>query len=417
MNRARGNPHHPSGAVRIAPPAIVLGTLLSIMVGAGTVCSHGVGPQTPRERARAHLQTAGLPDRLQSLLDRLVGEQANVRNGVLLVEGPGFKWKGASGTAFADSGLAMLPDDQFNLDSIVKMMTATIVMKLVEAGRLGLDDPISRYLPDSLMAGLHVYEGRSYGERITVRHLLSHTSGFSDDWADPAFLDLILNDLERRWTPEETIEYVKENCPPVFAPGGGFKYSDPGYNLLGLIIENRAGRGLHEVFQELILDPLGMDHTYRPSHQEPRPSIPGRGPSERYLDDMECTLVPAVLTADWAGGGMISTTEDLNRFLRAFVRNEIFEDPATRDEMFRWVTSGPFHNYGFGISRVLFDESEDPGHAGLGEIWGHAGSSHSFMFYWPAEDITFIGTLNQLACEGSLYDTLALVMHTILGTR
>jgi D-alanyl-D-alanine carboxypeptidase len=358
----------------------------------------------------------GLPQRLQSLLDGLVNEEDIVRNGVLLVEGPGFKWKGASGMAFPDSGLRMLPDDHFNIDSIAKIMTATIVMKLVETKKLGLDDHISAYLPDSLMQGLHVYEGKSYGEEITIQHLLSHTSGIPDDWAQPKFLELIMADLERRWTPEETVEFVKTNCTPLFPPGGGFKYSDVGYNLLGLIIERVTGKPLYKVYRELVLDPLGMNHTYRPSQEEPRPSIPGRGPSWRYLDDLECTLVPAVMTADWAGGGLISNTEDLNRFLRAFVRNEIFANPDTRDKMFTWVESGPYHNYGSGISRVLFDESDNPEHAGLGEIWGHAGSSHCFMFYWPRQDVTMIGTLNQLDCQRSLYDTLASIMKAILGT-
>jgi D-alanyl-D-alanine carboxypeptidase len=357
---------------------------------------------------------SGLSDHLRSLLDSFVDEQDNVRNGVLLVEGPGFKWKGASGMAFPEDGLSMLPDDQFNIDSIAKMMTATIVMQLAEARELGIDDRINQYLPDPLMDGLHVYEGRAYGEQITVRHLLSHTSGIADDWAHPEFLDLIMADAQKRWTPEETVEFVKESCQPRFPPGDGFQYSDPGYNLLGLIVEKLTGNALHEVYRDLLLDPLGMDHTYRPSHEGARPSIPGRGPSLRYLDDYECTLLPAVMTADWAGGGLISTTEDLNRFLRTFVQNDIFESPTTRDGMFKWVESGPFHNYGFGISRVLFDESDDPKYVGLGEVWGHTGSSDNFMYYWPKNDTIMIGTLNQLACERNLYGNVALIMNAIL---
>jgi D-alanyl-D-alanine carboxypeptidase len=358
-----------------------------------------------------------LTDRLQALLDDLVASEEIIRSGVLLVEKPGFKWKGASGVAFADSQVPMLPDDQFVIDSIAKMMTSAIVMKLAEAGSLGLDHRIHRYLPDSLMEGLHVFEGRSYGDEITIRHLLNHTSGFHDDWACPGFLELIIEEPDRRWTPEATIEYVKKHCSPRFAPGEGFHYSDTGYNMLGLIIERVTGMELHEAYRDLLLDPLGMDHTYRPSHEEPRPAIPGRKPSERYLDDTECTLWPAVMTADWAGGGLVSTAEDLNVFLRAFVESEIFENPATRDEMFDWVESGPFHNYGFGISRVLFDRSKKPEHGGLGEIWGHAGSSFNFMFYWPREDMTIVGTLNQLDVARDRYDILASVLHTLTEKR
>lgn len=352
-------------------------------------------------------------DHFQSFLDRLVGEQNNVQNGVLLVEGPGFKWKGASGMANPDVSLRMLPDDQFNIDSIAKMMTATLVMKLVETDMLDLDDPIGRYLPASLLDGLHVYEGHSYGETILIRHLLNHASGIADNWAHPKFLELIITNPQKRWTPEETIEFVKANCPPAFPPGRGFQYSDPGYNLLGLVIEAVAGLPLHQVYREQLLNPLEMDHTYRPSHEDSRESIPGRGPSHRYLNEMECTLLPAVMTADWAGGGLLSTAEDLNRFLQAFTQDEIFEQPGTRDAMFQWVDSGPFHNYGFGISRVLFDRSADPLHAGLSEIWGHTGSSDNFMYYWPEEDTTMIGTLNQINCEMNLYDNVASLMRII----
>jgi D-alanyl-D-alanine carboxypeptidase len=356
-----------------------------------------------------------LAERLQSLLDGFVERQADVYNGLLLVEGPGFKWKGASGRAFPKSGEPMLPDDQFNIDSIAKPMTATIVMLLVEAGELGLDDRIGQFLPQALMEGLHVLEGRSYGEEISVRQLLSHTSGIPDDWAQPEFLGLIIAEPDRRWKPEETVEFVKQHAQPAFPPGGGFKYSDPGYNLLGLIIEEVTGRALHHVYRELLLEPLGMGHTYRPSHEDPRPSSPGREPSHRFLEEMECTLLPAVMTADWAGGGLISTAEDLNRFLRAFVANEIFEKPATRGEMFNWVESGPYHNYGFGIGRVDYRRSGNPEQVDLEEVWGHAGSSHNFSYYWPKEDVTVVGTLNQIACEGNLYDDVAAIRQAVTG--
>ena len=354
-----------------------------------------------------------LPHKLQSLLASLVDDQANVHNGVLLVESPVLKWKGACGMAFPEEAIPMLPDDQFNIDSIAKMMTAVLVMKLVEAKELALEDKICRFLPSSIIEGLHVYKGQSYGERITIAHLLSHTSGIADDWADSHFLDLIIADPQRRWKPKETIEFVKKNCKPKFRPGDGFQYSDPGYNLLGLIIEEVTATELHIVYRKLLLDPLRMEYTYRPSHEIARPRFPGRGPSQRYLDDMECTLLPAVMTADWAGGGLISTTEDLHLFMRAFVRNEIYTDPTTTEKMFKWVTSGPFHNYGLGISRVLFEKSDNPAYRGLGEVWGHTGSSDNFMYYWPEGDMIMIGTLNQINCARDLYDNVALIIRTV----
>jgi CubicO group peptidase (beta-lactamase class C family) len=354
-----------------------------------------------------------LSHRLQELLDGLVQEQLKVRSGLLLVEGPGFFWQGASGIAFERTGSAALPEDQFAIDSVAKSLTATIVMRLVEDGRLALDDPIVQYLPRALTDGLHVSEGRAYTKDITIRHLLNHSSGIEDDWRCPGFLDLVAADLDRRWTPEETVEYVKDHCTPRFPPGAGFWYSDTGYNLLGLIVERVTSMPLHRVFRELLLGPLGMNHTYRPAYEAARPSIPGRAPSERFLGDIECSLAPAVMTADWGGGGLISTTHDLNRFLRAFVDNRVFRNAGTRDEMLHWVDSGPFHGYGFGIGLVDFERSENPEHAGLGEIWGHAGSSQVFMYYWPRRDVTMIGTLNQIESDRSLYDIVASIMIAV----
>jgi CubicO group peptidase (beta-lactamase class C family) len=297
------------------------------------------------------------------------------------------------------------------------MMTASLAMMLVEDGRLALDDRVASHLPDSLVAGLHVYEGRSYGEEITVRQLLNHTSGIMDDWRCGEFLDLVAGDPDRRWSPQETIKYVSDNCSPAFEPGGGFHYSDTGYNVLGLVLEDVTGMALEEMYREMLLSPLGMGHTYRPAYESQRPSVPGRPPAERYLGDMECTLWPSVMTADWAGGGLVSTARDLNRFLRAFVEDQIFDDPSSRAGMLDWMESGPHNNYGLGVSRVLFERFEDPDVAALGDVWGHAGSSNSFMYYWPQQDVTMVGTMNQLAAENDLYDVVARIMQTILESR
>ena len=379
------------------------------------------GCSRPEAGSGTSHQTAGdrdgpareLPGRLQHLLDGLVEDHDAVRSGLLLVEGPGFRWQGASGVAFEATGTPAQPDDQFAIDSVAKSLTATVVMGLVEEGTLGLDDPIGRYLPQSLMNGLHVIDGQSYSDRVTIRQLLNHSSGIPDDWSCGEFLDLIARDLGRRWTPEETIEYVKAMCDPEFPPGGGFAYSDTGYNLLGLIVESVTGEALHDVTRGRLLDPIGMNHTYRPAYEAARPSVPGRPPCERFFGDLECSLSPSVMTADWGGGGLISTTEDLNAFLRAFVENRIFPRRETRDEMLQWIDSGPYHKYGFGFGLIDFDRSDSPGHAGLGQVWGHAGSSRSLMYYWPQLDVTMIGTLNQIDCEVNRYDLLAAIMTAV----
>jgi D-alanyl-D-alanine carboxypeptidase len=338
----------------------------------------------------------------QGLIDGAVSRDGSIRNAVMMVDAPlrGLRWKGAAGLADPAASLAMLADDQFRTASIGKMTCATLVMRLVEAGHFELGDSIHRYLPESVMSALHVFHGHDYSRDITVRHLLGHRSGLADYVEDgdenhngmPDFLELLVAEPDSFWTPEETIEYTKEHLAPFFAPGAGFHYSDTNYQLLGLICESVTGKPLNELYLELLFAPLQMDHTYLEFYDTPRPSIPGRGLSHVYFDDMDYTDW-ASASADWAGGGLVSTTEDLSRFLRAFADDEIFSDPRSRTEMLSWGPTGVTGvSYGLGVARL---DLAAAGLLGAGYIHGHEGFPQSFLFYWPEQEVTIAGTLNQ----------------------
>jgi CubicO group peptidase (beta-lactamase class C family) len=98
---------------------------------------------------------------LDIYVNMLVNDNKTIHNAVLLVETPAFRWKGAAGLANPSEGIKMLPDDQFFIASTAKMMTSTIVMKLVEEGKVDLDAKIKEYLADSLIKGLHRLNGKS----------------------------------------------------------------------------------------------------------------------------------------------------------------------------------------------------------------------------------------------------------------
>lgn len=248
------------------------------------------------------------------------------------------------------------------------------------------------------MTGLHEYQGQSYGAQITIRQLLGHTSGLPDYILDgdqngnqlPDFIELMLMQPDKFWLPEETIAYAKANLTPHFPPGQGYHYSDTNYQLLGLIIQNVTGKALHEVYRERLFSPLGMSNTYVEHYETPRPAIAGRGLSHVYFGPVDYTEMRAI-TADWAGGGLASTAEDLNRFLRAFVDDRIFQNVASKNAMLTWNSAG---EYGLGVARVDYAAI---GINGVGIILGHDGFPGSFMFYWPDQDITIAGTLNQFA--------------------
>lgn len=334
-----------------------------------------------------------LAQSLRLLLDQAVKDDPNIHNAVLRVDqrAKGFSWKGASGLADPQQNIAMLPDDQFRSASVGKMICAATTMSLVEQGRIDLDGRITRYLPGELVRGLHVVDAHDRSEQITIRHLLSHTSGLPHYFRDPGFQELMINQPDRVWQPVEVIDYTRRHIQPQFAPGQGWHYTDTGYLLLGLIIEAATEQPLHAVYRTRLFDPLGMNHTYLLFHDDPRPIIAGREPAHVFIGDLDYTGARS-LSADWAGGGLITTVDDLTCFIRAFADRQVFRDPATHEAMMAWTANHVGAAYGLGMWRFVPAALGEPI---AGEIWGHHGSSRSFMYYWPEQDATICGTLNQ----------------------
>jgi len=348
---------------------------------------------------------------LQRHVDQFLTKHPESPSASLLVETPAFVWKGASGLSDPEGAIPMQADDFIYIASVAKTMTATIALRLAEEGALELDQGLSEYLPGQLLDGLHRFEGRSYDEKITVRHLLGHTSGLADSFGSPGFMDLIAGNPDRLWQPEETVEFIKDHCAPLFAPGTGFNYSDVNYNLVGLAIESVTGASLDDAYRRYIYEPLGLQSTYRRFVEVPRSGGPSRA-AHVFHGDIDFTAWRA-LTADWAGGGLDSTPEDLNRFLRALAHDDVFREAPTRETMFRWRDWSGNASYGLGVIRFDLDQDPDASRHGIGEIWGHMGASSCFMFYWPTVDASFCGTFNQVACERAIIPFVADLMVLI----
>lgn len=327
--------------------------------------------------------------------------QNGVPGVILLVDAPDldFKWQGAAGMANPEEGEPMLPGDQFIISSITKMITAATIMTLVEQGKLVLDDPISLYLPAELVSRLLVLDGESYGDAITVRQLLNHTSGLGDfsngEDADgnrlPDFKDLVLNEPDTIWDGSMVLEWAIANAPPVARPGETFNYSDTNYQLLGMIIESTSGLALHDAYRQFIFEPLGMDHTYFEFWEAVIPGPDGRSVSNAYYYGNLWNELDSH-SYEWGSGGLVSTAADMNTFLWAWVNDDLFADPASKESMMEWVeTADAGVYYGLGIYRFVLDDWDIPG---LGEMLGHDGLFNSQAFYWPEQNVIIVGTLN-----------------------
>ncbi len=148
----------------------------------------------------------------------------------------------AYGAARLDPQMAATPAMRYSIGSISKQFTAAAVMLLVQQGKLSLDDPVSKYIP-----------GLTEGDKVTIRQLLSHTSGYQDFWPQ----DYVPPDMEQSTTPQHIIDrWAKQ--PLDFEPGTKWQYSNTNFIIAGLIVQKASGTPFTKFIHTRILDPLGL---------------------------------------------------------------------------------------------------------------------------------------------------------------
>lgn len=218
-------------------------------------------------------------------------------------------------------------DEGFRLASITKTYVAATVLRLWEQDRIDLDAPVTRWLPAAWMAKL---SGDGYApERITVRHLLSHTSGMADHAQDARFLEAIKADPGGEWTRARDIARLVAWTDPVGMPGEKYSYSDTGYVLLGSIIETITGEDLPDAVRALLgLDRLGLSGTwwerYQPAGARVRVhQVHGGIDTHGWNPSMDL----------YGGGGLVASTADVAMFFNALLESRVFARRETLDAM------------------------------------------------------------------------------------
>jgi CubicO group peptidase (beta-lactamase class C family) len=224
----------------------------------------------------------------------------------------------------------------FRIGSLTKQFTAAAIMKLVEQGKLGLDDPLSKYVP----------EFETGGRTVTIRQLLNHTSGIPNYTAQPGypqkFAPLLLSDAE--------VLQLVAGKPFDFEPGKGWRYSNTNYYLLGMIVAKLGGRTYGDVLQAQLFGPLGLSHTRFGSEAA---IIPGR--AQGYVFDPTIpgfiNDVPLNMTQPGGAGSLISTAGDLVRWQIALTNGRAVS-PASYQAMITStapIAGGAGGAYGFGL--------------------------------------------------------------------
>ncbi len=271
------------------------------------------------------------------------------------------------------------PRTVFGLGSLTKPFTSTALMLLKQQGKLHLDEPIQTYLPE-YATGEH---------RVTLRHLLTHTSGIPNFVTSPGF-------WERHACEAKTIDQVIalfKDLPFDFEPGTKYSYSNSGYVLLGQVLERLTDLPYPEAIRRLIFEPLGMTHS---CYLEPEPIIPFRASGYEPTEQGFQHARDATSAVKYAAGGLASTLEDLIRW-DAALREERLLDHAAQARMYAplELADGRRENYGLGWGVGRYRQHDYICHAG-----GVPGFS-SFFGRFPDDDAAIIILSNRAGFDAA----------------
>lgn len=310
----------------------------------------------------SHVFSQSLPAKLDDYFSR-AGKIGRFNGSLLVAHGDTVLFHKAYGWKNVDLHIPNDTNSIFQLGSITKTFTASVILQLMEEGKLALTDPLSKYLP-----------GYPSGNRITLEHLLTHRSGIPD------FKPVLYSKdtaLARAFTQPVSRDLVLaqfRDKPLASDPGQQTHYSNSGYYLLGLVVEKITGRPFEAEVRRRFLTPLGMTRSGFDFRH-----LPDRATG--YTLQQDTVMVPVApldSSAAYAAGGMFSTTGDLFRWART-IRRRLLLKPATWEEAQK---GHPDWGYGWGISEVnrdklLYQNGNLPGYG-------------TFFIYLPDSKLTVI---------------------------
>ncbi|MEZ4588742.1 MAG: serine hydrolase domain-containing protein [Gemmatimonadales bacterium] len=335
-----------------------------LLLSAPACSAEGVGPGGPATDAE-----------LQAELDAWAASSRHYGVSAAIVFPDGREWVGTAGRA-GDGPLRA--EHLLSIASITKTMTGAVVLRLVEAGALSLDDTIGRWLPPHA----------NVDPAITVRQLLNHTSGVANYTGTEALANAIVADPARRFTIDELLDFVG---PPSFAPGERTQYTNTAFLLLARIAEQATGDPMLALYRRHLWEPLDLSEIFLPGAMPPPGPVPHSLAPSGVVDPLDWM---ASLTAANAAFGLMASARTVARWGHALFAGSVLT-PATQAAM-----------------RVLVPAAGNiPGETGaglgirsyryLGRVqYGHSGGSafgSSLLLFDPESGVTVVVAMNQRA--------------------
>lgn len=336
----------------------------------GAAASTSAAPSSSATRSESTAEEGTPAARLDQALEELVAMPGGPPGVISVVQVDGEQTVHSAGVADVTTGAEPKIGDHMRIASAAKAFSGATALSLVDEGVLSLDDTIGQLLPGQPAAW----------SEVTLRQLLSHTSGLPDFSQSPAFQESVSTALLTPPPPSDLLKFVADQ-PLVFPPGSQYMYDNSDNIAVALMIEAVTGKTYAEVLKEQVLDPLDLTGTSLPEGVEiAEPVLRGYelDPPNPPVDVTD--LIAAGWS--WASGGIVSTPENMNTFIRAYVGGELFgpETQAQQTDLFiPGGESGPPGPGRNSASLALF-RYETP----CGVVYGHTGNTFGYTQFMVA---------------------------------
>ena len=343
-------------------PVIVVASLGAVAIG--------------QQPATQPIQGGTLQDQLQARFGELHQAAAFPGGTAGFVFADGTSLAIAVGLADRAAGTPMRLTDRLLVGSVGKTYTSAVALQMIHEKKFGLEDTLAKFF------GKEPWFARIANDSaITVRHLMTHTSGLVRYEFNPKFTQDLTANPDKVWTGVDRLSYLFDARPP-FAPGGGWEYSDTNYIVLGMIIEQLASDPFYAELQRRVLAPLGLKDTVPADSRKVPGLVQGYagsnnpfGGSDEMIKDGRFAVNPQF---EWTGGGLATTALDLAKWGKALYEGRAF-DAAMMTPFLDGVPArlGPEAKYGLG---VIIRPSP------LGPTYGHSGFMPGYqteLLYFP----------------------------------
>lgn len=287
---------------------------------------------------------------LQAALDHARTVAGSYGLTVAIVHDDGVQWTGATGVA-RDATTPLASDQPFVIGSVTKTFVTAALLRLVDRGRISLDDQVTDWLPTVAVA-----------KGVTVRDLLAHTSGIADLYIP--LREILMGEPEHVFTHEEVLGKLGAAW---FPPGTAWGYSNTNFVIAGMLLEKVTGSPAEEVLSELTV-PAGLRATWLLAGPRAEPAL----------------LPPSWATSFWTSGAMRSTVADLARWGAALYGGRV----VSRADLAA-MTAFNDDDYGLGTRRFPFGQEEAIGHSGL------LGTTTSILLYFPEQRVCVAAIANR----------------------